>query len=134
MIPGSFEIASLQDEMTGVSLAGTQLRVNQYTMQDQEWNDVTVSLVLLIVLSFTSYEYLIQVTTINGAMVSPDKQDINIPQGIAHAIDRVMFPLPVGDILQTLQSDRERRFTHFLRALFTSGMSDTLQNKGKFYT
>lgn len=42
MIPGSFEIASLQDEMTGVSLAGTQLRVNQYNMQDAEWNDVKV--------------------------------------------------------------------------------------------
>lgn len=63
-------------------------------------------------------------------MIANDKQDIVIPQGIAHAIDRVMFPLPVGDVLQTLQSDRERRFTHFLRALFTSGMADTLQNKG----
>uniref|UniRef100_A0AAG5DS28 FAS1 domain-containing protein n=1 Tax=Anopheles atroparvus TaxID=41427 RepID=A0AAG5DS28_ANOAO len=116
VIPGSFEIASLQDEMTGVSLAGTQLRVNQYNMHDSEWNDV-------------------KVTTINGAMVVPDKQDIVIPQGVAHAVDRVMFPLPVGDILQTLQSDRERRFTHFLRALFASGMSDTLQNKGiKTYT
>lgn len=68
-------------------------------------------------------------------MIVNDKQDIQIPQGVAHAIDRVMFPLPVGDVLQTLQSDRERRFTNFLRALFTSGMSDTLQNKGmkKFY-
>ncbi|XP_055640081.1 uncharacterized protein LOC129777683 isoform X2 [Toxorhynchites rutilus septentrionalis] len=116
VIPGSFEIGSLQDEMTGVSLAGTQLRVNQYNMHDSEWNDV-------------------KVTTINGAMVVPDKKDISIPQGIAHAVDRVMFPLPVGDILQTLQSDRERRFTHFLRALYASGMSDTLQNKGiKTYT
>lgn len=42
VIPGQFEISALQDEMTGVSLAGTQLRVNQYTMHDQEWNDVTV--------------------------------------------------------------------------------------------
>ncbi|XP_055592018.1 nuclear receptor coactivator 6 isoform X2 [Uranotaenia lowii] len=116
VIPGSFEIGTLQDEMTGVSLAGTQLRVNQYNMHDSEWNDV-------------------KVTTINGAMVVPDKQDIIIPQGIAHGVDRVMFPLPVGDILQTLQSDRERRFTHFLRALYASGMSDTLQNKGiKTYT
>lgn len=64
-------------------------------------------------------------------MIVNDKQDIQIPQGVAHAIDRVMFPLPVGDVLQTLQSDRERRFTNFLRALFTSGMSDTLQNKGE---
>ncbi|EAT47384.1 AAEL001494-PA [Aedes aegypti] len=116
VIPGSFDIGSLQDEMTGVSLAGTQLRVNQYNMHDSEWNDV-------------------KVTTINGAMVVLDKQDIVIPQGVAHAVDRVMFPLPVGDILQTLQSDRERRFTHFLRALYASGMSDTLQNKGiKTYT
>jgi uncharacterized surface protein with fasciclin (FAS1) repeats len=112
VIPGSFKIEELQDEMTGVSLAGTQLRVNQYQMQDAEWNDV-------------------KVTTINGATVADDTNDIVIPQGIAHAVDRVMFPLPVGDILQTLQSDRERRFTHFLRAVFASNMADTLQNKGQ---
>ncbi|KAG4076290.1 hypothetical protein HA402_014839 [Bradysia odoriphaga] len=110
VIPGSFEIASLQDEMTGVSLAGTQLRVNQYNMHDAEWNDI-------------------KITTINGAMIVPDKNDITIPQGIAHAVDRVMFPLPVGDILQTLQSDREHRFTIFLKALFSSGISEILQNK-----
>lgn len=28
--------------MTGVSLAGTQLRVNEYAMHDHEWNDVKV--------------------------------------------------------------------------------------------
>lgn len=112
VIPGSFKIDELQDEMTGVSLAGTQLRVNQYQMQDTEWNDV-------------------KVTTINGATVADDNNDIIIPQGIAHSVDRVMFPLPVGDILQTLQSDRERRFTHFLRAVFASSMADTLQNKGR---
>lgn len=72
-----------------------------------------------------------QVTTINGATVVTDKEDIEIPQGQAHAVDRVMFPLPVGDILQTLQSDRERRFTHFLRAVFASNLADSLQNKGK---
>jgi uncharacterized surface protein with fasciclin (FAS1) repeats len=113
VIPGSFKIDELQDEMTGVSLAGTQLRVNQYQMQDTEWNDV-------------------KVTTINGATVANDNNDIIIPQGVAHSVDRVMFPLPVGDILQTLQSDRERRFTHFLRAVFASNMADTLQNKGEF--
>ena len=112
VIPGSFKLEELQDEMTGVSLAGTQLRVNQYQMQDTEWNDV-------------------KVTTINGATVAADNNDIVIPQGIAHSVDRVMFPLPVGDILQTLQSDRERRFTHFLRAVFASSMADTLQNKGE---
>lgn len=65
-------------------------------------------------------------------MILPDKKDIKIPQGVAHSVDRVMFPLPVGDIMQTLQSDRERRFTNFLRALFSSGLTDLLQNKGKF--
>lgn len=49
--------------------------------------------------------------------------------------DNNIIPListvPVGDILQTLQSDRERRFTNFLRALFSSGLSELLQNKGK---
>ncbi|XP_044752365.1 uncharacterized protein LOC123312170 [Coccinella septempunctata] len=113
VIPGAFTIASLQDEMTGVSLAGTQLRVNQYNMQDAEWNDI-------------------KLTTINGAKVLDDKKDIEIPQGMAHAVDRVMFPLPVGDIVQTLQSDRERRFTNFLRALFAGGLADSLQGTKTF--
>lgn len=58
-----------------------------------------------------------------------EKQDIEIPQGIAQAVDRVMFPLPVGDIVQTLQSDRERRFTNLLRAIFSSGLAEMLQGK-----
>ncbi|KAG5344804.1 BGH3 protein, partial [Acromyrmex charruanus] len=113
VIPGAFRIDSLQDEMTGVSLAGTQLRVNEYAMQDHEWNDV-------------------KVTTINGARVAPNKRDIEIPQGIAHAVDRVMFPLPVGDLVQTLQADRERRFTTFLRMLHVSGLEDTLTGPKTF--
>lgn len=47
-------------------------------------------------------------------------------QGIAHAVDRVMFPLPVGDLVQTLQADRDRRFTTFLKAIQASGFEDTL--------
>lgn len=53
----------------------------------------------------------------------------SIPQGIAHAVDRVMFPLPVGDLVQTLQADRERRFTTFLKMLYISGLQDTLAGK-----
>ncbi|XP_043523678.1 mucin-5AC isoform X2 [Frieseomelitta varia] len=113
VIPGAFRINSLQDEMTGVSLAGTQLRVNEYAMHDHEWNDI-------------------KVTTINGAKVASTKRDIEIPQGIAHAIDRVMFPLPVGDLVQTLQADRERRFTTFLKMLYTSGLQDTLAGPKTF--
>ncbi|XP_047545092.1 uncharacterized protein LOC125077248 [Vanessa atalanta] len=114
VIPGAFDIGSLQDEMTGVSLAGTQLRVNQYDMHDVEWNEV-------------------RVTTINGARVLDDKKDIHIPQGIAHAVDRVMFPLPVGDLVQTLQADRDRRFTTFLKAIYASGFAETLA-ESKTYT
>ncbi|XP_076288446.1 uncharacterized protein LOC143212967 isoform X2 [Lasioglossum baleicum] len=113
VIPGGFRIDSLQDEMTGVSLAGTQLRVNEYPTQDQEWNDITL-------------------TTINGAKVAPNKRDIEIPQGIAHAVDRVMFPLPVGDLVQTMQADRERRFTTFLKMLYVSGLQDTLAGPKTF--
>ncbi|XP_076670651.1 uncharacterized protein LOC143369978 isoform X2 [Andrena cerasifolii] len=113
VIPGSFRIDSLQDEMTGVSLAGTQLRVNEYPMHDHEWNDI-------------------KVTTINGAKVAPNKRDIEIPQGIAHAVDKVMFPLPVGDLVQTLQADRERRFTTFLKMLYISGLQDTLAGPKTF--
>lgn len=133
VIPGAFEIATLQDEMTGVSLAGTQLRVNQYNMHDQEWNDVTVrEATLNFTHSFTNLPIHYQLTTINGAMVVLNKKDIKIPQGVAHAVDRVMFPLPVGDLLQTLQSDREGRFSNFLKILYTSGLSEKLQSKGKF--
>jgi len=68
---------------------------------------------------------MLQVVTINGARMSRDKHDIVIPQGIAHAVDRVMFPLPVGNIVQTLRSDRDRRFSKFLRAIQTSGLAET---------
>lgn len=51
VIPGAFKIETLQDEMTGVSLAGTQLRVNQYNMHDLEWNDIKVSICKLTAVS-----------------------------------------------------------------------------------
>ncbi|OXU25312.1 hypothetical protein TSAR_013032 [Trichomalopsis sarcophagae] len=113
VVPGAFKIESLQDEMTGVSLAGTQLRVNVYSMHDHEWNDI-------------------KVTTVNGARVAPNKRDVEIPQGLAHAIDRVMFPLPVGDLVQTLQADRERRFSTFLKLLHASGLEDMLSGTKTF--
>ncbi|XP_050526503.1 probable serine/threonine-protein kinase DDB_G0275165 [Daktulosphaira vitifoliae] len=117
VIPGAFNVKSLQDEMTGVSLAGTQLRVNTFTTQDVEWNDI-------------------KVITINGARILDDKKDIvvNYPSdsssygvhSIAHAIDRVLFPLPVGDLLQTLQSDRDQKYTEFLKLIRFSGMTSVL--------
>lgn len=105
VVPGSFRVEDLQDEMTGVSLAGTQLRVNTY--EDKKRGGQ-------------------RIVTINGAKVSLEDKDINVPQGLAHAVDRVLFPLPVGDILQTLRGDRERRFNKFLKSLEASGLSDML--------
>ncbi|XP_039279474.1 uncharacterized protein LOC111045975 [Nilaparvata lugens] len=107
VVPGVFTAESLQDEMTGVSLAGTQLRVNTYTTQDIEWNDI-------------------KVRTVNGARLMADKQNVELRQGYAHAVDRVLFPLPVGDLLQTLRADRDARFTHFLAALARSGVANML--------
>ncbi|KAL1123794.1 hypothetical protein AAG570_001565 [Ranatra chinensis] len=114
VIPGAFKIDTLQDEMTGVSLAGTQLRVNTYTTQDAEWNDV-------------------KVVTINGARVVREQSDIEVYQGVAHAVDRVMFPLPVGDIFQTLQADKDNRFSKFVRILDETGLSQMLTGS-KTYT
>lgn len=65
-----------------------------------------------------------QVTTINGARVAPNKRNVYVSQGIAHAVDRVMFPLPVGDLIQTLQADREKRFSIFLKILQTAGLEE----------
>ncbi|KAK0175548.1 hypothetical protein PV327_009291 [Microctonus hyperodae] len=113
VIPGAFRVDALQEEMTGVSLAGTQLRVNVYDMHDHEWNDV-------------------KVTTINGAKILPNKRDLEIPQGIVHAIDRVMFPLPVGDLMQTLAADREQRFGTFLKMLHAAGMDEELAGTKTF--
>lgn len=46
VVPGAFRAADLMagDEMTGVSLAGTQLRANLYARQlyDNRWNDIEV--------------------------------------------------------------------------------------------
>lgn len=67
-----------------------------------------------------------QVVTINGAQVLHESSDLAIPQGIAHAVDRVMFPLPVGDLVQTMTADKDRRFATFLRAVRASGLSDML--------
>lgn len=63
----------------------------------------------------------------NGARILIDKSDLRIPQGVAHTVDRVMFPLPVGDVLQTLMSDRENRFSKFIRLLQETGVAQSLQ-------
>lgn len=68
--------------------------------------------------------------TVNGAKIL-DEKDIVIPQGIAHALDRVMFPLPVGNLQQSLLADRENRYSNFLKVIEESELSYLLT--GKFY-
>lgn len=36
---------------------------------------------------------------------------------IGHAVDRVLFPLPVGDVLATMRADRQHRYSVFLRTV-----------------
>lgn len=66
VIPGAFRIDSLQDEMTGVSLAGTQLRVNEYAMHDHEWNDIKVCPLLHRDLVIPDYVIVDNLTDLNG--------------------------------------------------------------------
>ena len=51
----------------------------------------------------------------NGAVIT--KTDIEASNGIIHVIDRVIFPPTKGNIVQTLESDPEQRFTTLLKAL-----------------
>lgn len=50
----------------------------------------------------------------NGGSGGSNQQQI---MAIGHAVDRVLFPLPVGDVLATMRADRQRRYNVFLRAV-----------------
>jgi len=50
----------------------------------------------------------------NGGAGGNNQQQI---MAIGHAVDRVLFPLPVGDVLATMRADRQRRYNVFLRAV-----------------
>jgi hypothetical protein len=108
VIPGYFKLNDLQDEMTGVSLAGTQLRVNVYSNTDQSFNPK-------------------KVVTVNGGAVFERTSDIALPGGsVAHAVNKVLFPLPVGDIMTSLEADPGRRFLRLVRILKDSALDQLL--------
>jgi len=108
VIPGYFKENDLQDEMTGVSLAGTQLRVNVYSNTDQSFNPK-------------------KVVTINGGAIFERTADIALPGGsIAHSVNKVLFPLPVGDVMTSLEADPGRRFTRLVRILKDSELDQLL--------
>ena len=65
----------------------------------------------------------IQVITVNGAVIV--RRDIEYGAnggGVLHVLDRVMYPPTVGDVVQTLKSDPERRFSTLVKALKTTGL------------
>ncbi|XP_059486101.1 uncharacterized protein LOC132202854 [Neocloeon triangulifer] len=108
VIPGYFKENDLQDEMTGVSLAGTQLRVNVYSNTDQSFNPK-------------------RVITVNGGAIFDRTADIPLPGGsIAHSVNKVLFPLPVGDIMTSLEADPGRRFTKLVQIVKDSGLDNLL--------
>ena len=65
--------------------------------------------------------------TVNGAVLFQRDIPINGP-GLVHVLDRVMYPPTVGDIVQTLESDPEQRFTTLLKALKSTSLDKEIQD------
>ena len=64
--------------------------------------------------------------TVNGAVLL--QRDVKGPNGVLHVLDRVMYPPTVGDIVQTLESDPEQRFTTLIKALKSTGLNKEIQD------
>ena len=63
----------------------------------------------------------------NGAVLF--HRDISVEgPGLLHILDRVMYPPTTGDIVQTLESDPENRFTTLIKALKTTGLDQEIQD------
>ena len=63
----------------------------------------------------------------NGAALLERDIPVNGP-GLLHVLDRVMYPPTVGDIVKTLESDPEQRFTTLLKALKSTGLDKEIQD------
>ena len=48
--------------------------------------------------------------------------------GLLQVLDRVLYPSTVGDVLQTLESDPEERFTTLIKALRSTGLDNEIQD------
>ena len=64
--------------------------------------------------------------TVNGAVVRVT--DVETTNGLIHILDRVLFPPTVGDVVETLRSDPEGRFTTFLKALKATGLDTEIKD------
>ncbi|XP_064633604.1 transforming growth factor-beta-induced protein ig-h3-like [Lineus longissimus] len=72
-----------------------------------------------------------KVITATGSPVV--KADQNATNGVIHVIDRVMYPIPVYDIVATLQVDQMKKaFSTLVTAVEAAGLVETLQGAGPF--
>ena len=58
--------------------------------------------------------------TANGAIVTGT--DIPTDNGVIHIVEKVLYPPTVGNVVETLRSDPENRFTTLLKALKFTGL------------
>ena len=50
------------------------------------------------------------------------RTDIETDNGVIHVVEKVLYPPTVGNIVETLRSDPEKRFTTLLKALKFTGV------------
>ena len=131
--------------MVGPSIEGTKLRSNVYRTENADWQEIDVSIILFyyfkLPLHFRNIDFILEVliilqhnfkvVTVNGAVLG--QRDISIhgqngEGGLLHVLDRVMFPETKGDIVQTLESDPEQRFTTLIKALKSTGLNNEIQD------
>ena len=56
-----------------------------------------------------------KILTVNGGVIK--RGDLASDNGLVHVVDRVLFPPSTSDLMDTLKSDPEKRFTTFIKAL-----------------
>ncbi len=64
--------------------------------------------------------------TVNGGVVK--RSDIESDNGLVHVVDRVLFPPASGDLMETLRSDPENRFTTLIKALKATKLDKEIKN------
>jgi uncharacterized surface protein with fasciclin (FAS1) repeats len=67
-----------------------------------------------------------QILTVNGGVVK--RGDIESDNGLVHVVDRVLFPPASGDLMETLKSDPENRFTTLIKALKATKLDKEIKN------
>ena len=67
-----------------------------------------------------------QILTVNGGVVK--RGDIESDNGLVHVVDRVLFPPASGDLMETLRSDPENRFTTLIKALKATKLDKEIKN------